>query len=307
MKSAIYAIVNIKTDKLYVGSAVDEEHHWRKHRSALRRNVHHNKFLQRSWNKYGEEWHEFEILEWVSNKEVVHEREQFWIMKTLCFDRNYGFNIRASPDETKEKISNSLDGVVHSDRARQLLSEAHTDFTEAETWKVLDAYYFGGIDQQKLAKTFNITHASMKRILSGTTVYKERVSKWLKEKGLSTLPTTARRESSLNKAEVFGILDRRLAGKAVVDIARFYDAGRQKIDDVCKGKRYVAIWNEWLEKRGIGEDQIELLLRRKRKLSPADHVKIKKLLAAGNKTQVEIAKKFGVSPQRICDIHKGRK
>ena len=77
-KSGIYSIKNKITHKIYVGSAIDINDRWRCHIKDLKNNKHHSPYLQKSWNKYGTEMFEFQILE-ECEKEVLIEREQYWI------------------------------------------------------------------------------------------------------------------------------------------------------------------------------------------------------------------------------------
>jgi hypothetical protein len=67
---------------------------WAKHRSDLRRNLHPNGYLQRSWNKYGESVFEFSVLEEVAIQQL-EQKEQEWLDKTKSFLRNKGFNLRS--------------------------------------------------------------------------------------------------------------------------------------------------------------------------------------------------------------------
>lgn len=62
MKSGIYKIVNAKTGKVYIGSAVDFTKRFRTHLSTLRSNTHRNDKLQKSFNLHGEGNFEFKIL-----------------------------------------------------------------------------------------------------------------------------------------------------------------------------------------------------------------------------------------------------
>ena len=75
MACGIYEIRNKITDWKYIGSAVSIEGRWQGHRKALRGDYHHNKFLQRAWNKYGEEAFVFTVLE-VCEKDNLLDREQ---------------------------------------------------------------------------------------------------------------------------------------------------------------------------------------------------------------------------------------
>ena len=93
MISAIYLILNKVTNQLYIGSAVNIDYRWRKHKECLRSNRHQNSYLQNAWNKYGEESFGFAILELIEDKTKLIDREQFWIDYTKCCDRKLGYNL----------------------------------------------------------------------------------------------------------------------------------------------------------------------------------------------------------------------
>ena len=63
-KSGIYCIENIITNKKYIGQSIDVNERWRKHISELNHNYHHNDYLQKAWNKYGEDSFKFYVLEY---------------------------------------------------------------------------------------------------------------------------------------------------------------------------------------------------------------------------------------------------
>jgi group I intron endonuclease len=78
MDSGIYAIRNIKTDKIYVGSAANFDRRFYLHKHHLVKGSHHSKKLQNSWNKHGETSFEWGIIE-VCDPTCLIEREQYWI------------------------------------------------------------------------------------------------------------------------------------------------------------------------------------------------------------------------------------
>ncbi|AHJ86818.1 I-Tevl homing endonuclease [Salmonella phage STP4-a] len=91
MKSGIYQIKNVLNNKIYVGSAKDFDKRWKRHFSDLSNNAHHSIKLQRSYNKHGNVF-ECSVLEEVPyEKDIIIERENFWI-KTLNSKQN-GYNI----------------------------------------------------------------------------------------------------------------------------------------------------------------------------------------------------------------------
>lgn len=69
--SGIYKIVNLKNGKFYVGSSKNIIRRFYIHKSALKNKRHHCIYLQRSWNKHGEQAFIFEIL-----KELDHPSEE---------------------------------------------------------------------------------------------------------------------------------------------------------------------------------------------------------------------------------------
>jgi group I intron endonuclease len=79
MASGIYLITCTIGAKRYVGSSKNIDYRWRKHREKLVSGRHWNRYLQRSWNKYGSDAFEWAILEVVEDALLLHIREQHWI------------------------------------------------------------------------------------------------------------------------------------------------------------------------------------------------------------------------------------
>lgn len=91
-KSGIYKITNIKTNKIYVGSAKDIDFRWKRHIYELQNHIHSNKHLQNSWLKHSSLNFKFEVLEFCDN-DVLYVREQFWLDNLEPFYYNNGYNI----------------------------------------------------------------------------------------------------------------------------------------------------------------------------------------------------------------------
>jgi len=90
INSGIYKITNTKNGKFYIGSSVNIQKRWNAHKRALRKNKHENILLQRSWNKYGEEYFQFEIIEETND---VLLQEQHYLDELKPYDPKIGFNI----------------------------------------------------------------------------------------------------------------------------------------------------------------------------------------------------------------------
>ncbi|MBT2697025.1 GIY-YIG nuclease family protein [Bacillus sp. ISL-40] len=119
--SGIYKITCTVTRKFYIGSAVNICMRWSTHLCDLRKNQHMNKYLQNSFNKYGEESFKFEIIESILSKEMLVEREQFWLDELKPYDRKIGFNIlkvagsclgKKLKETTKDKLKRVLNKPV---------------------------------------------------------------------------------------------------------------------------------------------------------------------------------------------------
>ena len=107
----IYSIENKVNHKKYIGQSVNIKNRWYQHRVDLNGNKHDNDYLQKSWNKYGKDNFDFQILEECS-KEMLNEREKYYIDLYKTMNRDYGYNLKSGGQDTnyvtdyvKNKIS----------------------------------------------------------------------------------------------------------------------------------------------------------------------------------------------------------
>lgn len=138
--SGIYIIMNIKNKKVYIGQSIDIDSRLRTHKCKLRNNIHGNKHLQNSWNKYGEKNFIFYIshlcevdkLTWNEQKTKEYFEKIFGVYnKGECVNTPM-LGVHFS-EETKKKMSvsrsgenNSFFGKHHSDETKKKLSEANS-------------------------------------------------------------------------------------------------------------------------------------------------------------------------------------
>ena len=129
----IYKIQNKVTDKIYIGKSVNIEKRWIQHRCHLNNNVHANDYLQKAWNKYGENGFNFSVL-CECEESVLDEKEIYYINLYKATDRSYGYNLREGGDggamsqETIEKLRGvgstlSEDDVRHIKMCMYLLMD----------------------------------------------------------------------------------------------------------------------------------------------------------------------------------------
>lgn len=82
-KTGVYVFRNIINRKIYIGSTVTSfEKRFNNHVYHLRNGTHRNKHFQNAWDKYGEDYFEYDIIEICSREECL-SREQFYLDKYL--------------------------------------------------------------------------------------------------------------------------------------------------------------------------------------------------------------------------------
>jgi group I intron endonuclease len=116
--SGIYQIQsNCKSQRLYVGSAINISSRWKTHLWELKNGRHGNSRLQRHYNKYGEADLQFSILIGCEKSELI-EKEQFFIDSlnpwfNIC--KKAGSKIGVScKKKTRNKISKANKGKKKS-------------------------------------------------------------------------------------------------------------------------------------------------------------------------------------------------
>lgn len=91
MNSGIYQIKNTINDKLYIGQTKNFSNRKRSHLKSLGNGTHYNRYLQRSYNKYGRDCFVFEIIE-RCEVEILNTRERYWIRELQSEYNEKGYN-----------------------------------------------------------------------------------------------------------------------------------------------------------------------------------------------------------------------
>lgn len=129
--SGIYCIEDAR-GVLYYGSAANLKKRISNHKTFLRQGKHQNPKLQRAWNKYGEGFFSFYVVEVVADKSKLLEREQWWIDSLVTNEKEY-YNIllvagshigKPCSDDTRKKISAANSGRKRTPEQIQNISDA---------------------------------------------------------------------------------------------------------------------------------------------------------------------------------------
>lgn len=138
----IYQIRNLLDGKRYIGSSVELRRRGCVHFSKLRRGVHENQYLQRAFNKYGEENFAFEILCYTEkDKKYINDTETGFIKIYKTANPDFGYNLREIADSNfgvkhseaaKQKQSDHNKGKKHSEETKLLMRKPHHSFSFSE-------------------------------------------------------------------------------------------------------------------------------------------------------------------------------
>lgn len=143
-KPGIYKIINLKTNKCYIGSSVKLKNRIKKHLYELENDTHNNKHLLRSFKKYGVINFQVELLELfdiIKYDELLKIEEKYIIMYNSL---NNGYNLILSNSDHFKNINKSKKYISTNRKRNSIPIYAFNRFTG------------------KLVKEFNsITEASL--------------------------------------------------------------------------------------------------------------------------------------------------
>lgn len=199
----VYLIRNIKTNKIYVGStSIGFEKRFERHKRDLKAKRHHSEYLQRSWDKHGEEFFSIELLESLSeNTNLLLKKEQYYIDLYKSSDPEYGYNLckiagsckgRKHSAEAKLKMSKSASGRKFSEETKAKMSKAKLGkkFSEEEVEKIyssrikvgkemiflfLKAYWIDKNSMRSIGAKYGLTHETIRRIVNGIPRYTKEI------------------------------------------------------------------------------------------------------------------------------------
>lgn len=320
MTVGVYMFKNNINNKVYIGSSAELSKRKENHIYSLRKGKHHSVYFQRAWNKYGEESFEYKILELLddntSTAELL-EKEQYWLDKTKCYEKEYGYNILKvagsnkgfkMSKESRAKLSKSRMGIRPSKETRLKLSiSKRKENLSKETREKLTKRNLGelspnsklkesevieikkllakGVSRKEVAEKFNYSLKAMQKIAIGE------LWGWLEVDGFVI---EKQEKTSLTEEDVVCIKKSLMNGTSYKSLSIEYNVTEKVIQTIKRKEKWKGVFvegfDEWSEKNT------------KRLMSTETELEIFEKLTKGIK-QKELALEYGVSHQTISRIN----
>ena len=190
----------------YIGRSIQIENRWTEHVGDLNNNRHCNPILQKSWNKYGKDAFNFEIICECSEENIV-DKEQEYLKIMFEVDKDRIFNILEDAKggrtgipmsvNSKIKLSNALkekyNDPIYKEKRRKMqdsesyrrkLSESHKGLKASEESKQ-KRRGANNKNYDPTIYTFINTHTGM--IEKGITKYQMQMKYQLRQSSISSL------------------------------------------------------------------------------------------------------------------------
>lgn len=124
MISGVYKIINTFNGQYYIGSSVNIRKRIIGHYCSLRKNRHHSRKLQNSYNKHGKMFFSHEVLEYCPEP-VLQEREQYYLDRMF---NNKCLNILKDAYSCSGE-KHPMYGKTHTEESRKKIREARSKQT----------------------------------------------------------------------------------------------------------------------------------------------------------------------------------
>lgn len=144
-KGYVYSITNSKNGMVYYGSTSNLKRRLYSHKKSLDKNSHDNVFLQKDWNKYGENSFTFEIveeLEYEDIKEILNIEDSYISSNNTIYPNGYNLkgNNGGYSNYLKRLISTGVSGEnngMFGNPSYGMLGKNHSEETKSLLSKIL--------------------------------------------------------------------------------------------------------------------------------------------------------------------------
>ncbi len=171
----MYKITNKINGKVYIGQTIlSFKRRCDTHKNKLRQGKHYNSHLQSSWFEYGENNFIFEIIETSINcKNLLDEREQYWIKLYNSTNQEFGYNIESGGNENKMISQETRLKLSKAHKGRKYSSEINAKNSASKKGRVHSAETRAKISQSMKGKSPSPEHRE-KLSMTQTLVWERR-------------------------------------------------------------------------------------------------------------------------------------
>ena len=170
----IYCIENLKNGRRYIVQSINIIRRLNNHKSSLNRTYHSNVYLQRAWNKYGENNFSFTVL--IECHPIdLDELESYFISHYKTMENKYGYNLEGGGNRNKVMSKETRQKISKSKRGKNFMS---SEYLEKLSERMKGNKYALGHRQ---------SDATKKKKSESAKRFWQNVSKEVKEKMLSNL------------------------------------------------------------------------------------------------------------------------
>ena len=249
----VYQITNVVSGKVYIGSAINVTSRWSDHLKNLRGGRHHSPKLQHAWNKYGEGNFILEVLEKVTDENMLIAREQYWLDTKQSYDDLYGYNIcrtagnrlgMSHTEETKALISKKKKGVkvdpVEAERLTTLRTGMKNSDEHNQKISLGNSGKVRTVEvKDRISKTLTgrvqpqATIEKRAEKLRGKVRTEEQRERYRQSKLGSKAP-----KAKLNESQVIEIYNRLALGETGTSLAKEYSVSPATISEIKSGRRW---------------------------------------------------------------------
>lgn len=295
----IYSITNIINNKIYIGQSVEIEQRWKRHKRELNQNKHINEYLQRSWNKYGEDLFVFEIIEKCDVNEL-DDKERFWIKYHKSNNYIYGYNLDDG-GRVGKKVNKDI--VIKQVRYRKYAvgeDVKNSCLSNIDVFNIKEMIYISNLTINEVADKFNVPNYIVRNIVVGKS-YKNVVTPYDNDLKIRFINNKRKPNRKLTYSEVYQIKNLLCKGELSQNqIADMYNVQRHMISAIKACKKYAYVEHP-KDNYLINSKQVKKNMSAK-ELTINQVKEIKKLLAENNITQVRIAEIYNVNRSAIQKI-----
>lgn len=176
---SIYLIYNRINGKRYIGQSIDAKRRWREHKSDLNCNKHCNPYLQKAFNKYGEDAFEFKILH-ICQESELDGLEEFYLKIANQFYDTYNIDdvrhgSKRRSVETRNKISKAVKGLNKGKKMSSEFKENRRKYMKGKTYRRIEFsdkqvneilnLAQSGIAKAEIARRFGYSPPTIHRVL----------------------------------------------------------------------------------------------------------------------------------------------